>query len=274
MVNHNLKLTIYYFSEEPIAAARKLDLMNADSAAAILQQIPISAVSKVIYAMLPSKAAEVLILTSNDFNRELFEYLELADIAAILRYVSNGDRKRLIECIPISRQTLCKLLISYPENTVGALIETNVLILDSQMTVADAMLRVKKRTYFDNHEVIILDDKRKIVGKLSIFDLLRASATTPIPALANTTVSKVNGLSNVSTVLDMDVWQKTDSISVVNRKQAFIGILRHCDLRACVTRNKKPTKISPSVSWEVSDTYGCTPLCISDLFIQTEESAY
>jgi Mg/Co/Ni transporter MgtE len=243
MANHNLKLTIHFFSEEPIAAARKLDLMAAENAAAIIQRIPISVVSKVVYAMLPSSAAKALVLTSDDFNRALFECLELADIAAILRYVDNEERKRLIECVPKSRQILCKLLISYPENTVGALIETNVLIIDSQMTVADAMLRVKKQTYFDNHEVIIVNNKRKIVGKLSIFDLLRASATTPISALTNTAVSKVNGLSDVSTVLDMDVWQKTDSISVVNRKQEFIGILRHCDLRACVMRNKKPTKI-------------------------------
>jgi len=274
MANHNLKLTIHFFSEEPIAAARKLDLMSANSAAAILQKVPISVVSKVMYAMLPSVAAKVLILTSEDFDRALFQSIDLADIAAILRYVNNKDRKRLIELIPKSRQALCKLLISYPENTVGALIETNVLVIDSQMTVEEAMLRVKKQTYFDNHEVLIVNSKRKIVGKLSIFDLLRAPASTTISSLTSTGVITVNGLSDVSTVLEMDIWQKTDSISVVNRKKEFIGILRHYDLRASVTRNKNTNNVTQSVAWEVSEAYGSTLLSLSELFTQNKASTH
>lgn len=272
MANQNLKLTIHFFSEEPVAVARKLDLMGADSAAAILQKVPISVVSKVIYAMLSSSAAKVLILTSDDFNRALFQSIELADTAAILRYVNFDDRKRLITLMPKSRQTLCKLLISYPENTVGALIETNILVIDSQMSVADAMLRVKKQGYFDNHEVLVVNSKRKIVGKLSIFDLLRASASTPISALASTSVDTVNGLSDVSTVLAMDIWQKTDAVAVVNRKQELIGILRHYELRAAIVRNEKTSNISQSVAWEVSDAYGSTLRAITELFTQTKAS--
>lgn len=274
MANHNLKLTIHFFSEEPIAAARQLDLMGADSAAAILQKVPISVVSKVIYAMLPSTAAKALVLTSDDFNRALFQSIELADIAVILRYVNNEDRKPLIELLPKSRQALCKLLISYPENTVGALIETNVLIIDSQMTVAEAMLRVKKQTLFDHHEILIVNNKRKIVGKLSIFDLLRAPALTTILALPCTKVDTVNGLSDVSTVLNMDIWKKTDSISVVNRRQEFIGILRHYDLRASITRNQKTTNSQRSVAWEVTDAYSSTLRSLSELFIQTKEPCH
>lgn len=274
MANHNLKLTIHFFNEEPVAAARKLDLMGSDSAAAILQKVPISVVSKVVYSMLPSVVAKVLVLTSDEFNCALLQSIELADTAVILRYVNNQDRKRLLELIPKSRQALCKLLISYPENTVGALIETNVLVIDSQMTVAEAMLRVKKQTHFDNHEVLIVNSKRKIMGKLSVFDLLRAPASTPISALASTSVYSVNGLSDVSTVLGMDIWQKTDSISVVNRKQQFIGVLRHYDLRASIARDAKTTNMPQSVAWEVSEAYGSTLRSISELFIQPKESAH
>lgn len=274
MANNNLKLTIHFFSEEPVAAAHKLDLMESDNAAAILQKVPISVVSKVIYAMLPSTAAKALTLTSDDFNRALFQSIELADIAAILRYINNEDRKALIELLPRSRQALCKLLISYPENTVGALIETNVLVIDSHMTVAEAMLRVKKKTYFDHHEVLIVNSKRKIVGKLSIFDLLRAPASTTILALPSTKVATVNGLSDVSTVLDMDIWKNTDSISVVNRRKEFIGILRHYDLRASIARNNKTINSSQSVAWEVTDAYTRTIRSLSELFIQTKEPTH
>lgn len=274
MANQNLKLTIHFFNEEPIAAARQLELIGPESAAAILQKVPMSVVAKVIYAMLPNAAAKVLVLTSDDFNHVLFESIELADTAAILRYVDIEERIRLIELLPRSRQTLCKLLISYPENTVGALIETNVLVIDSQMTVAEAMLRVKKQTFFDHHEILIVNGKRKIVGKLSIFDLLRASPSTTILALPCTEVDTVNGLSDVRTVLKMDIWNKTDSISVVNRKLEFIGILRHYDLRASIARNEKATERAPSMAWEVTDAYSNTLRSLSELFVKTKEQTH
>lgn len=270
MANNNLKLTIQFFKEEPVAAARKLDIMATDSAAALLQKVPISVAFKVIYAMLPRASANIIATTSNDFNRALFELIELADIAAILRYVNVESRKSLIELLPKGRQSLCKLLISYPENTVGTLIETNVLVIDSQMTVEEAMLRVRKQSYFDNHEVLIVNRKRKIVGKLSIFDLLRAQASSLISALTNTRVDTVNGLSDVSTVLGLEIWQKTDSIAVVNRKQEFIGILRHYDLRAAIARNELSSNIKRSLTGEVVDTYADVLRSISEMFIDAK----
>jgi Mg/Co/Ni transporter MgtE len=270
MSNYNLKLTIQFFKEEPVAAARMLDIMGFDSAAALLQKIPISVACKVIYAMLPRASANIIAKASTDFNKALFELIEVADIAAILRYVDVETQKSLIELLPKSRQALCKLLISYPENTVGTLIETNVLVVDSQMTVEEAMLRVRKQTYFDNHEVLIVNRKRKIVGKLSIFDLLRAPAVTLISALTNNKVDTVNGLSDVRTVLGMDIWQKTDSIAVVNRKQEFIGILRHYDLRAAIARNEDTTNLNRSLTGEVIDTYADVLRSISEIFIDAK----
>lgn len=271
MANNNLKLTIHFFNEEPSAAARKLDQLEPARAAEILHKVPISVASKVIFSMLPSVSASVLSASSADFNSSIFNSLELADIAAILRYVSISDRQSMIEMLPKSRQALCKLLISYPENTVGTLIETNVLVIDNQMTVAEAMLRVKKQTYFESHEVLIVNNKRRIVGKVSLFDLLRTHASTPVSALASVSVDTVNGLSDVSTVLELDIWQKTDSIAVINRKQEFIGILRHCDLRASITRIKKAAHLPYSVTDQLIDTYSSVLGAVFEMFTQPKD---
>lgn len=268
MANNNLKLTIQFLKEEPLAAARKLDIMEPDSAAELLQKVPVSITCKVIYAMLPKAAANIIARASTDFNRALFELIELADTAAILRYVDIDIRHSLIDLLPKSRQSLCKLLISYPENTVGTLIETNVLVIDSQMTVEEAMLRVRKQTYFDNHEVLVVNRKRHLVGKLSIYDLLRASSLSLISNLSNNKVEAVNGLSDVSTVLGMNLWKKTDSIAVVNRKQEFIGILRHCDLRTAIARsNKSKTTTKKSLAGEVVNNYAEVLRSLSEIFI-------
>ncbi|MFT6270039.1 MAG: Mg/Co/Ni transporter MgtE [Alphaproteobacteria bacterium] len=274
MANHNLKLTIHFFSEEPFAAAQKLDLMAADDATAVLQKVPISVAVKVICAMQPSSASKIIVSTPIEFTRALFQSIELADIAAILRYVNIQDRKNLFDLLPKSRQALCNLLISYPENTVGALIETNVLVVDSQMTSAEAMLRVKKQVRFDTHEVLVVSSKRKIIGKISIFDLIRSPALSLVSALPITSVVTVNGLSYVTTVMELDEWKKTDTITVVNRKQAFIGIVRHFDLRASFAKNKQSTQQTQSASGEVIDAYASVLKTMSDMFVHTKEHTH
>lgn len=271
MANNNLKLTIHFFSEEPEAAARKLDLMESTDAAEILHKVPVSVASKVIFAMLPSTSASILEASSSDFNRAVFQSLELADIAAMLRYVKDVNRKAMIELLPKSRQALCKLLISYPENTVGTLIETNVLVIDNQMTVSEAMLRIKKQTHFDTHEVLIVNNKRKIIGKTSVFDLIRASASSPISALISSAVTTVNGLSDVSTVIELDIWKKTDTIAVINRRNEFIGVLRHFDLRASISRIKNPTQRPHSISDQVIEAYSDVLASVPGVFFQSTE---
>lgn len=267
MASHDLKLTIHFFHEEPFAAAQKLDLLESDVATALLQKVPISVAAKVVCAMQPSNAASILVISDFDFTRALFESIELADVASILRYVNIQDRKKLFELLPKSRQALCKLLISYPENTVGALIETNVLVVDSQMTVAEALLRVKKQVRFDTHEVLVVNSKRRIIGKINIFDLIRSPSLTLVSAIASTSIVSVNGLLNVNTVLALDDWKKTDTIAVVNRKKEFIGIVRHFDLRASLAKNEQATQHPQTASAEVVDAYACVLKTVADMFI-------
>lgn len=268
MANQNLKLTIQFFREEPVAAARKLDVLDVNSTATLIQKVPVSIVAKVINAMMPSAAANLLRVVPEVFCGTLFQSLELADIASILRYINETERNRLIALLPKNRQALARLLISYPENTVGALIETNVLVLDSQMTVEESLLRIKKQVGFDTHEVFVVNAKRKMVGRVSVFDLIKTSQSAPVSTLVKSGVETINGLTDVSTALALDCWNKADSIAVVNRKQEFIGLLRHYDLRSCISRSRKSADTPYSAGVEVMDSYSEVLHMVTELFVK------
>jgi magnesium transporter len=272
MYSQNLKLAIHFFQEEPSAAARRMDAMDTDDAAALLAKVPLSIGAKVIKAMLPGSVAPILLELSDEYRSKLFAALELADVAAILRYVELQDRDTLLQLLSSNKQTLCKLLISYPEYTVGSLIETNVLVVDMHMSVEDALLRIKKRNFSDKHPIIVVNAKREMVGQLNAYDLIRTAPASPLSSIMHADSVSISGFTDLSSSLKLDLWLSTDTVAVVNLKQEFIGILRHCDIRLALAKQEAVKDSSHSLSSEILDAYGRTFMTCIELFERTGHS--
>jgi len=267
MFSQSLKLSVHFFNEEPTAAARQLESLDPSASALLLVKVPLSSATHVLKVMLPSSAAKIVENLPEEYTASVFHSLELAEIAAILRYIKAPRRSVLLALLPLKKQTICRLLISYPEHTIGSMIESNVLVLNSQMTVADALIRVKKHDYFDTHEIVVVDSSRKLFGKTSLHELLRKPAATIIKTICKRTVDSLSGFSDARAVLASEIWKKSDMVTVINRKQEFIGILRHCDLRAALSHIKVVDEVSNAIPGEILDAYGTVLLTVLDVFI-------
>ncbi|PCK33020.1 magnesium transporter MgtE N-terminal domain-containing protein, partial [Pseudoalteromonas piscicida] len=143
----NLKVAQHFLQQEPAGAARLLSLQAPDIAAELLKSLTNEAALNVLKMMQPKSAAELLVTqTDVDISRWLSK-MKLADIAAILRHLQENQQARLLNLLSVRKQTLCKMLITYPDYTIGAWVETDVLILEESMTIEEALLRLKKRDY-------------------------------------------------------------------------------------------------------------------------------
>lgn len=233
----NLKLTTHFFKEEPQAAAQKLSTLEPQDAASILVEVPISSTLRVISAMSPNVASNVLACCPEDYTRSLFTELELSEIAFIMRYMDKVTRQRLLGLLPKNKQILCKLLVSYPQNTIGALIKTNILVVDNKMLVADVILRLKKHDNYDDQSVYVVNSQRQLIGVISVFELFRASTSLQISVLKLVNMEQLNGLTDLDTAVQSSVWMKSDVVAIVDRKKQIIGVLFHRDLRHAINRN-------------------------------------
>ncbi|TMP29534.1 magnesium transporter [Pseudoalteromonas rubra] len=262
----HLKLAQHFMQQEPRAAARRLELQAPEVVTSILCTLKDHEVGAVLKAMHPSYTAQLLPNLEQVQQARWLQLLNLTDIAAILRHVSQHSTDTYLALLPLKKQTMCRMLISYPDYTVGAWVETDVLTLDDKMSVEDAMLRLKKRAYRGPARLYVVNYQRQIAGQVSIYELLCRSGGQPVADFMDKQVPCLSGYTELGSALSASVWERQDQVAVVNRKQGFIGTLQHYRVRRAL-KHHEVEQIAPLVSSDLLDAYASSFANVLDLLV-------
>ena len=115
-------------------------------------------------------------------------------MAHLIEEMSHDDRANLLRELPVPvRESLLRLvdeadrrdiakLIQYPENTAGALMTTDYAWLPHNITVEDALERLRLQAPDSEtiYYVYIVDDQRRLLGVVSLRDLILHPRPTPL----------------------------------------------------------------------------------------------
>ncbi|WP_340677321.1 hypothetical protein [Paraglaciecola sp.] len=265
MTAAQLQLSVHFLTVESQAAARQLELLAPLQASLLLQKAPVSAVAHVLRLMLPNVAAKILLLFPRDTIFKWLEKLNAADLAAIFRYLEADERRQLIDVLPRSKQSLCKMLISYPEYSVGSLVETNVLIFDNHMLVEDALLRLKNNHQGYLQDIFVVNEHRHLMGKLTLSQLFTLPSATLLSNAMQLQVPSILASLDVASAAELKNWQGTDILTVINRKHEFVGVLHHHSLRHFLYRKNVQQNQTDSVSADLVEVYNDTLVSMMEL---------
>lgn len=130
-----------------------------------------------VFTELPAKSQERLIEAYSD--EELAQVIdafyndELADLMSELPALI---AERVLDNTPKERRGIVNRLLSYPEDSAGAMMTTEYLSLKKDMSVGDAIQRLRGAT--DEIETIyscfVIDEKRTLLGVVELSTLLSA----------------------------------------------------------------------------------------------------
>jgi Mg/Co/Ni transporter MgtE len=261
-------MAIRFMEDEPEAAARKLEVEDPQNVSQLLQRMPGSTVKGVLRRMLPASSASIVYYLDNDYAADLFNQMSMADVVSILRHLSPDEREALILKLPVKKQTACNLLLHYPEYSVGAWVETDLLVLDESMQVEEALSRLKKKVFVETHDIYVVNRNRQVVGSLSIYALLRSPGTTLVRSVMRQDIAVVSALSDLKSALALPAWQFRDTLPVVSRHQEFIGILHHHIVRKALSQMRSDSASAAYVPTDILAAYGASFLGIIDTFFQ------
>ncbi|TRY31064.1 magnesium transporter MgtE N-terminal domain-containing protein [Aliiglaciecola sp. M165] len=272
MSDLHYSLTLHFLQAEPVAAARKLELVDDTHAAEIVKDAPLDSAVNVLKSMIPSVAAKLFQHFSNEQCQKLTESMEITDLSAILRYVDDKTRSKTLSLLSKRKQALCRMLINYPEYSIGSMVETNVLIADSKMEVSEVILRLRTRDYSYLQWVYVVDSSHALLGTLYIGDLLKAENKTKVGTLLNAKVATVNANTDLNTAMEWGLWEHNDSVPVANKQKEFIGVLHYFKLKHFASINSAKEKQNVSFSSDLFEVYGDTIINMLEL-VQPDEIA-
>ena len=235
------KLLAQSFTEEhPADAALILERLSDDEAAAYIEQLPPRLAAAVVQKMATSTGAECVARLSPQRFGQIVSILPLDVAAALLRRLAADRREDLLQQAPASIAPLLARLLRYPENCAGALMDSRVLALPEDITVSEALARVRRTPRHALYYLYVTDRQQKLVGVVNLRELMLAAPRDSLAATMRREVMSLTALSDRTAIINHPGWRDVHALPVVDDHEVFLGVLRYETLRRIEGETKSP----------------------------------
>ena len=211
----------------PADIASLFEDLDEDSIPLLFRLLPKEPAAEVFVELDPD-AQEMLIRGfSNTELKEVLDELYLDDAVDIVEEMPANVVKRILKhADPDTRKSINEIL-KYPDDSAGALMTTEFVDLKRDMTVEDALKRIR-RTGTDKETInvcYVVDPARKLQGIVSLRTILLAEEDDVIEEIMETHVISVTTLEDKEDVAQ--TFSKYDFIAlpVVDKENRLVGII-------------------------------------------------
>lgn len=233
-------LTQAFVAAHPADAARELERLDDEDVAALFEQAPARLSAPVLEAMLPAVAARCLALVPVERAALLLGSLGTSAAAGLLRHVADARRKVLLDALPTAAALACRALLRYPDDAIGALVDTSAVALSAGATVAEVLTAVRRREADSTAtDVYVLGDGHRLLGVVSLAALLRAAAEVRLQTLARP-VAALPAMMPLAGAIEHTAWGEASELPVLEHGGRFMGALSAAKLRRAVAARPAP----------------------------------
>ena len=154
------------------------------------------------------------------------EELDSDDAADILGELSDQRKEEVIS--EISDNNLAddlKELLSYKEDSAGGLMAKELVLANENWSITKCLKEIKKQgeNVTRVHSIYVVDDKQKLIGRLSLKDLIISPAKKLIKDIYIPKVDSVNVYEDGEEVAKIMSKYDLEAIPVVNNKKQLVG---------------------------------------------------
>ena len=213
------------------------DLHHADIAE-ILEKLDFNEATYIFKVLDSDKTAEILLELDEDLRENILSRLSPKEIAEELDELDTNDAADIIAELSQSKkeEVISELqdvehakdivdLLRYDEDTAGGLMHKELVKVNENWNVLTCVkeMRIQAENISRVHSIYVVDDQDKLLGRLSLKDLLTTSTKTPI---SNVYIRKLNSVNvDVEDVEVARIMQKYDleAIPVTDELGRLVG---------------------------------------------------
>ena len=216
----------------PIDVAGLFDDLEEKQIPVMFRLLPKEQAAETFVEMEPD-AQQLLIQGFSDNElREVLDELYVDDAADLVEEMpANVVRRILAQADPEMRRSINQIL-RYPENSAGALMTMEYVSLRPEMTVEEAILRIRRQGVDKEtiYTCYVLDRDRTLLGIVTVKDLLLAeSDDTEIREIMTEAVISVNTQDDQEEVAKMFSKYNFLALPVVDTENRMVGIVTFDD---------------------------------------------
>ena len=190
-------------------------LLPKDIGADVFSYLESDTAALIISSLSDSEAVEIINDMYADDAADLFEEMPANVVKKLLNKVDSETRRNINQ------------LLKYPENSAGSLMTVEYLDFKEYITIKDAIKKIKRE--YDELETIntcyVTDKKKKLIGLVSLKDLVINDEDTPVSDIMIEDFMFVNTLTDQEEVAKMFQDYDLTSVPVVDSENKLVGII-------------------------------------------------
>jgi magnesium transporter len=223
-------LTHRFLLDYPHEAARLLEAMPAEDAAALLATEPPHAALRAWQFLAADVAVAVLTGLPETLATHLLAEAEPVVSLAVLTQFSTAEREAWLGRLDPEVARELRELLDYPEDSAARMMDPRVSPLRSGMTVAEAIERLRQIRRNGLRELFVIDDEGRLAGRVEVQDLALAARELPLADITRSVVAFVQDLDPREDVVEQLQTHPITTLPVVNLDGRFIGVIRQAEL--------------------------------------------
>lgn len=225
-MNPTRDLTVAFLRAHPAEGARVLEQLDTAEISALWSALPGRVAAPVVARLSPRLAARSVETLADEKLVRLLRRLTTPSIAALLRHLPEVHRARLIDELPAATGMACRLLLRYPEDSVGALANTDVFIARPGDSVRDVLTRLKSLRDDVGDFLYIVNGERQLRACVRPASLLHVAGTMSIGAVDSVDVQALPAQAAPHSIRNHAGWTRFSTLPVVDRQNRLVGDLR------------------------------------------------
>jgi magnesium transporter len=232
--NNSLALRDFCLALHPARTAEFMEGLTASEAWSVLGRAEMTERVEIFAYFSPEKQAAILDTQDRDEVALLIAELPPDDRVDILQLVGGSVVDELLRKLPTEDRRDILRLQAFPEGTAGAVMTSDVAMLDENLTVSEAMLSLSQQA--DDVETIyylyIVDDTKHLRGVVSARQLVSAISKpqTALRDLMETDLAFVHVMDDQEAVVEKVAHYDLMAIPVVDSERRMLGIITHDDI--------------------------------------------
>ncbi len=217
---------------------RNLEDLHYADIAEIIEELTIPKATYLIKLLESDKTADALAEVDEDFREKILNKLSSKEIANEIQELDTDDAADLIAELPEDRkeQVMSEIsdsdhledireLLTYEENTAGSLMAKELVKVEEDLSILNCVneMRTQALQVTRVHSIYVVNSKNKLLGRLSLKDLLTANSKSKIKDIYIPKVDFVYVNQEAEEVAKIMSKYDLAAIPVVNNKKELLG---------------------------------------------------
>jgi magnesium transporter len=206
--------------------------------AEILDELNLKQATYIIKLLDSEKTSDILTELDDDIREKILEKLSVKEIAEEIEELDTDDAADIIAELPEERQegVIAQIedeehkadiqeLLAYDEDTAGGLMAKELVSVNENWTVTQCVkeMRAQAENVTRVHSIYVIDDSEKLIGRLSLKDLLVANPRAHISSVYIPKVDFVHVKDDAEDIAKVMQKYDLEAIPVVDDDQTLLG---------------------------------------------------